>query len=95
MAKRKNDKPVTFEMLTDFYAEFIKPQFYKINLRFEKMDKKMDKGFAEAKRERREIKTELRYVKDEVKGIKADLSDTPTRKEFDQLERKVEIIQTS
>lgn len=70
MTKRgKNNQPVTFELLTEFYTDFLKPQF-------EKLEKLIRKNGEEI----RSVKVELGYVKDEVKGLKADLSVVPTRR---------------
>lgn len=38
----------------------------------------------------REIKVALLQVKDEINGLKADLSDTPSRKEFENLKTRVD-----
>lgn len=37
-----------------------------------------------------ELKNEVSYIKDDIKGLTADLSDTPSRKEFNRLEDKVD-----
>lgn len=95
----KNNKPITLEELSKFYVDFIKPDFEEIKedvvSKFKSLNEKMDKGFAEAKKERQEIKTELRYVKGDIEGLKAELSDTPSRKDLNQLKREVETLQTS
>ena len=95
MVKKNKNEPVTFELLTQFYAEFLKPQFDRLN-------KKMDKGFAVLKKaimknsdDIQGLKVEMSYVKDEISGLKADISDTPSRKEFNQLKGKVETLQAS
>lgn len=36
-----------------------------------------------------EVRVSLSWVKDEVNGLKAELSDTPSRKEFENLKREV------
>jgi len=91
--KRKSNQPVTFELLTEFYADFLKPQFNKLN-------KQMDAGFKELKKavtknseDTQELKVETMYLKDEVRGLKAEFSDTVSRKEFNQLKGKVETLQ--
>lgn len=50
-----------------------------MNSRFEKADRRFDK-----------IEVELRHVKDQVSGLIADLSDTPSRREFEDLKSKVD-----
>ena len=36
------------------------------------------------------LKTEIRFVKDDINGLTAELSDTPSRKEFNQLKSRVD-----
>ena len=87
MTKRgKNNQPVTFELLTEFYTDFLKPQF-------ERLHKKIEKNHSELKDEIGGVKVEVLHLKDEVKGLKADLSVVPTRREFNQLKRKVDTLQ--
>jgi len=95
MVKKNKNEPVTFELLTQFYADFLKPQF-------EKLNKKMDKGFDVLKKaiiknsdDIQGLTVEMSYIKDEISGLKADISDIPTKKEFNLLKRKVETLQAS
>ncbi|OGM20922.1 hypothetical protein A2714_00330 [Candidatus Woesebacteria bacterium RIFCSPHIGHO2_01_FULL_38_9] len=37
-----------------------------------------------------EVRTELRYVKDEIRGLTVELSDAPSKKEFNELKRRVD-----
>ncbi|MFV1917626.1 MAG: hypothetical protein ACC618_04075 [Patescibacteria group bacterium] len=37
-----------------------------------------------------DLKREILYVRDDIKGLKADLSDTPSRKQFEELKRRVD-----
>lgn len=37
-----------------------------------------------------DLKRETSYVRNDIKGLKADLSDTPSRKQFEHLKRKVD-----
>jgi archaellum component FlaC len=39
------------------------------------------------------VKNELSWVKDEIKGLKADMADTPTRREFEGLKQRVERLE--
>jgi hypothetical protein len=98
MAKKKinGNELVTFELLTKFYADFLKPQFEKLNnkmdSRFDKLEKKIDRNSDQIKDNRAAI--ELSSVKiskldDQFEGLKAEFSDTPSRKEFNQLKAKV------
>ena len=92
MVKKNKNEPVTFELLTQFYADFLKPQF-------EKLNKKMDKGFDVLKKaiiknsdDIQGLTVEMSYIKDEISGLKADISDIPTKKEFNLLKRKVDTL---
>jgi len=37
-----------------------------------------------------DLKREIGWLKDDIKGLTADLSDTPTRKEFNKLQDRVD-----
>ncbi len=50
-----------------------------MNGRFDKVEGRLDK-----------VKVELAHVKDIVNGLKADLADTPSRREFEQLKTRVD-----
>jgi len=50
-----------------------------LNKRFNGVDKRLDK-----------VEAELTYVKDDIKGLTADIAILPSRKEFNQLESKVD-----
>lgn len=56
------------------FSEFGK----KIDTRFNKVETRLDR-----------VETEVRYVKDNVRGLKAEFSNTPSRKEFNKLKNKV------
>jgi archaellum component FlaC len=49
-----------------------------MNERFDKVDNRLQG-----------VETEVRFVKDEINGLKADLSTTPSRGEFEELKTKV------
>lgn len=73
-----------FELLSQFYTEFLKPQLDKIEEAVKKNSEDIQG-----------LKVETRYVKDELNGIKAELSSTVSKKEFNELETKVEEIASS
>lgn len=37
-----------------------------------------------------DLKREISFVRDDIKGLKGDLSNTPSRKQFEELKRKVD-----
>lgn len=84
MAKKKRNGPVTFEMLTEFYTEFIKPHF--VNL-----EKKVDRNSKQI--QANSIKIDK--LDDQFDGLKAEFANTPSRKEFNRLKGKVENLQVS
>jgi archaellum component FlaC len=49
-----------------------------MNERFDKVDNRLQG-----------VETEVRFVKDDINGLKADLSTTPSRREFEELKTKV------
>ena len=38
---------------------------------------------------REEVKTQITFVRDDIKGLEGELANTPTRKEFNDLKKKV------
>lgn len=44
----------------------------------------------ELKGEMQELKVEVRYLKDDMNGLKAEFSDTPSRREFNELKARVD-----
>ena len=54
------------------------------------MRAEMNTRFDEVDNRLRKVEVELSFVKDEMNGLKADLSTTPSRREFQELKSKVE-----
>ena len=52
-------------------------------------DERMEKKFA-TKEDLAKLAVEVSFIKDEIKGLKADLSDTVSHKQFEELKTKVE-----
>jgi len=50
----------------------------------------MDKRFDRVDRRLDTLEVGQFYLKDKINGLKADLSDTPSRREFQQLKSKVD-----
>jgi len=69
--------------LTEFFAGMIVPAFENLrkemNARFEQIDHRLGK-----------LETGQAHLKDQIEGLKADLSDTPSRKEFNELKAQVD-----
>jgi hypothetical protein len=49
----------------------------------------MNERFDKVENRLQSVETEVRFVKDEINGLKADLSTTPSRNEFEELKTKV------
>ena len=56
-----------------------------MNERFDKVDHRLQS----VENRLQSVETEVRFVKDEINGLKADLSTTPSRGEFEELKTKV------
>ena len=82
MVKNNKNKPVTFELLTEFYAEFLKPQF-----------ERLEKALKDIRGDIQQIKADMRFMKDDLNGVKGELSNTVSRKEFHQLKSDVRNLQ--
>lgn len=73
------------EVLAEFYSGHLEPQFRKIDEQFERIDHR----FNGIENRLNTVEVELRHVKDEIKGLKADLFDSPTRKEFNEVTNRI------
>lgn len=67
------------ETILEGVGELFAAHKKEMNARFDGVDNRIDKVYVRLRG----------VVKDEVKGIKSDLSNTPTREEFNNLEKKV------
>lgn len=81
-ALNKQDHRI-FEERAEFHQEIVQPQMDElrshlstIESRVSNVEPKLDSGFSR--------------LLDEIKGLKADLADTPSRREFEGLKAKVE-----
>ena len=88
MAKSKPDpnKPVTMKDLDEVVSAILAGTEGLINnlrLEMKAQFKKNDSQF-------NKIEVGLSHLKDQIDGLKADLSDTPSRREFQQLKSKVD-----
>ena len=86
MSKRDANKAVTKEVLDDAAATIIKGMD---NL-FEDLRWEIKRNLDEIKSGQQELKVSISYLKDEVKGLKADLSDTPSRRQLHELKERVD-----
>ena len=64
------------ESFSEHYDGMIKPEFEKIDKRFNSLEIKVDNHY--------------RWLKDDINGLKADLSNTVSKREFHQLKARVE-----
>lgn len=93
MTKVKKEKFVTKELLdsaVDTILNGINNVFEGSRREVNERLGKIEASLKNVENGQRELKTELSYVKDEISGLKADLSDTPSRKEFENLKRRVD-----
>lgn len=86
MAKRDQNDPVTKAMLDEAVDAILKGMDKmagslrsEMNSRFEGVNGRLDK-----------LETEVSHVKDEINGLKGELSDTPSRREFNELKARVD-----
>lgn len=82
MTKTSPDEPVTRGILDDAVETILKG----IERMFEEQDKRNEKKFAT----KEDLKREASWLRDDINGLKADLSDTPTKKEFNELKGRVD-----
>ena len=86
MSKNKSSQPATREVL-DEAVDILLEGMDKL---YEKFKGDMNTGFGNIENRLRSVEVELSHVKDEINGLKADLSNTPTRREFEELKVRVD-----
>ena len=92
MAKNDQNEPVTRKMLSQAVDAILKGMDKlvgdlksEMNLRFKSVDARFDK--VEDRLD--DLKSGQRWLKDDIGGLKAELSDTPSRREFEDLKSRV------
>ena len=83
------DKPLTLEELAEFFRGEIKPEFDSINSRLNKLEE--GQARLEAGIQRLEVKQD--HLEERIDTLSADLSDTPNRKEFEDLKHRVDRLE--
>jgi uncharacterized coiled-coil DUF342 family protein len=86
MTKSDSNEPVTKGMLDEAVSAILQG----MDKMFGNLREEMGERFVKVEEEIRGVKVELSHVKDEIKGLKANLSVTPSRKEFEQLKTRVD-----
>ena len=89
MAKPDPNEPVTRSMLDeaiDAILGGVGSMFKDLRGRFDGMDKRFDK----VDRRLDTLEVGQPYLKDQITGLKADLSDTPSRRQYEKLKTKVD-----
>ena len=83
IATKEDVRDIVHEELTEFHASMTAPKL-------EELRGDMKIGFRHVKSRLDKLELETRHVKDEIKGLKADLSNTPSREQFEKLKAKVD-----
>ena len=88
MTKPKNDpnKPVTMKDLD----EFVQAILAGTEGLFNELRREMKSSFEKVGQRFDKMEVGQSHLKDQVNGLKADLSDTPSRREFERLKSKVD-----
>ncbi len=95
MAKPKNDpnKPVTMKDLDEFVQAILAGTEGLFNeLRREMIAgfQRVDKRFRSIEHNLKKLEVGQSHLKDQIDGLKADLSDTPSRRQFEKLKARVD-----
>ncbi len=69
--------------LSEFHVGMIKPELKGLEKRLNSRLDKVDAGI-------NTLEVGQSYLKDQINGLKADLSDTPSRRQFEQLTARVD-----
>lgn len=89
MAKPDPHEPITRQMFNeaiDAILEAVGSMFKDLRGRLDGMDKRFDK--VEGRLDRLEVGQS--YLKDQISRLKTDLSDTPSRRQFEKLKARVD-----
>ena len=95
MAKPKNDpnKPLTMKDLDEFVQAILagtEELFNELSREMIAGFQRVDKRFRGIDHSLKKLEVGQSHLKDQIDGLKADLSDTPSRREFQQLKSKVD-----
>ncbi len=86
MAKNSNEEYITKETLNEAVDTILTG----MNNMVEGLEGKMNTRFDGVENRLRTVEVELSHVKDEINGLKADLSDTPSRQEFERVKSRLD-----
>jgi len=81
------------DLLAEFYHDRLRPEFEKVNSRLGRVEgqlNNMEGRLAGVEKRLTAVEAELKGVKNDIKGLTGEFSDTPSRKEFKNLEGKVD-----
>lgn len=86
IVSKGKDQPVTKGMLDEAVDAIVSGM--------DNIVKELRQEHVEIREEIADLRSEMRsgysHLKDEIRGLKADLADTPSRREFEELKAKVE-----
>lgn len=81
-----SSKPVTKKDVEEVVIDASHAILTGVSLLLKKFARKDDQKLATKK----DLKREISFVRDDVKGLKGELSNTPSRKQFEELKRRVD-----
>ena len=89
MLNMPNDKDKEYVTKT-MLGEAVDAILNGMNNMVEGLKSEMNSQFDKVENRLGKVEVELSYVKDEINGLKADLSTTPSRQEFEELKTQVD-----
>ena len=78
------------EQMSEFHAKMTMPALKDLENRLQFRFTKVDKRFASIDKRLAKLEVGQAHIGDQINGLKADLSDTPSRREFEQLKARVD-----
>ena len=90
MAKKNDNRPATVKEVREIVIDASEAILKGVDRMFEEQNGRIDKRFKRVDERFNKLEVEISYIKDTANGLKADLADTPTKKEHEELKAKVE-----
>ena len=97
MAGKNNNQPAIAKEVKNIVIQAseailkgVDRMFEEQNKRIDERFKRVDERFKQVDERFNRLEVEVSYIKDTLNGLKADLADTPSRREFEELKARVD-----
>lgn len=88
-ATKADVENIVHDQLTQYHADMVAPEIERLG----KDIRSLQGGITELNDNMQNVKNDVRWMKDDVEGIKAEISTTPNRHEFESLRARVQKLE--